>query len=219
MASDYIEPVAFRGHVGLRVRYYRRQREMTQKTLADRARINQGYLSSIEKGLRSPSPSTLQALAVALDVPPVVLLGSSRDHDAARPLETAELPLYGQIPAGPPGETQEQMEMFPVLRHLWAPQRYCLRLTYDSMEPTLKPADLVLVQARSDVNPAHVQGRICVCMVDGQSTLKRVFVEKRGEEIFVILRGDNPEQPPQVIDTSREFSIQGIVTHLVSRDL
>jgi hypothetical protein len=49
--------------------------------------------------------------------------------------------------------------------------------------------------------------------------LKRVFVEKRGRDVFVMLRGDNPELSPVMIDASQEFSIQGIVTHLVSRDL
>jgi len=111
------------------------------------------------------------------------------------------------------------MEMFPVLRHLWSPNRYCLRLSFDSMEPTLKPDDLVLVEYRPEVNPAHVQGRICACLVDGNPTLKRVSVERRQDTALIILRGDNPETPPIVIDDTREFSIQGIVTHLVSRAL
>ena len=39
---------------------------------------------------------------------------------------------------------QEQLEMFPVLRHQWSEDYYCLKLSYDSMEPTLKPGDIVL---------------------------------------------------------------------------
>ena len=111
------------------------------------------------------------------------------------------------------------MEAFPVLRHLWASDRYCLRLSYDSMEPTLKPGDLVLVQYRPSVNPEHVQGRICACLVDGLPTLKRVSVEQQGASRLVILRGDNPDVPPMVVGEEHDFSIQGVVTHLVSRDL
>jgi SOS-response transcriptional repressor LexA len=106
-----------------------------------------------------------------------------------------------------------------VLRHLCHPDYYCLRLTYDSMEPTLKPGDIVLVHYRPDVDPEHVQGRICACLVDGLPTLKRVSVESRNGDRLIILRGDNPDMAPVVIDSSREFSIQGIVVKLVSRDL
>jgi len=219
MCARYFEPPAFRGHIGQRIRYYRQRLGLKQTDLARRANVNQGFLSEIERGRRRPSPSSLRAIAVALDIPPAVLIGEGADHDAPQPLETYELPLFGTIPAGPPTESQEQMEMFPVLRHLWDPDRYCLRLTFDSMEPTLKPGDLVLVQYRPNVNPEHVQGRICACLVDGTPTLKRVSVERQRGTSLVILRGDNPEVPPFVIDDTHEFSIQGVVTHLVSRGL
>ena len=75
--------------------------------------------------------------------------------------------------------------MFPVLRHLWAPDQYCLRLSWDSMEPTLK----------------------------------RVTVEWRREDRIIVLRGDNPRGSPMLIDSSRDFSIQGIVRQIVCREL
>ena len=109
--------------------------------------------------------------------------------------------------------------MFPVLQHQWSPVHYCLRLTYDSMEPTLKPGDIVLVHYRPDVSAEHVQGRICACLVDGQPTLKRLTVEKRGVRPIIILRGDNPQVAPQLIDDQVDFSIQGVVIQIVSRVL
>lgn len=219
MASEYVEPPAFRGHIGQRIRLYREKMGLNQTALARRAGVNQGFLSEIERGRRRPSPSSLQALAVALDVPPAALIGEGADHDAPQPLETRELPLFGTIPAGPPTQSQEQMEMFPVLRHLWGRDRYCLRLSFDSMEPTLKPGDIVLVHYRPGVNPEHVQGRICACLVDGLPTLKRVSVERRQGMLLVVLRGDNPEVAPMVVDESLDFSIQGVVARLVSREL
>jgi len=193
-------PPVFRGHIGQRIRYYRLQAELTQKELATQAGVNQGFLSEIERGRRKPSPSSLKALAVALNLAPAVLIGETLEHDTPQPLETRDLPLFGTIPAGPPTHSEEQMEMFPVLRHLWAPNRYCLRLSFDSMEPTLKPGDLVLVEYRPDVDPEHVQGRICACLVDQTPTLKRVSVERRQDRLLVILRGDNPVIPPIVVD-------------------
>jgi SOS-response transcriptional repressor LexA len=219
MASPHDVSPAFRGHIGQRIRYFRQRAGLKQIELAHKARVNQGFLSEIERGRRRPSPTSIHALAVALDVPPAVLIGEGLDHDAPQPLLTREVPLFGSIPAGPPTESQEQMEMFPVLRHLWARDRYCLRLSFDSMEPTLKPGDLVLVDYRPNVNPEHVQGRICACLLDGLPTLKRVSVEKQRARVLIILRGDNPDVPPIVVDDTREFSIQGVVTTLVGRDL
>lgn len=204
---------------GARIRRRRLELGMTQAELASAAKVNQGYLSQIERGIAQPSPRLVDVLAIALSVPQGVIMGAGEDHDAPQPLQTRRLPLLGSIPAGPPAQSQEQLEMFPVLRHLWSADYYCLRLTFDSMEPTLKPGDIVLVHYRPDVDPEHVQGRICACLLDGQSTLKRVTVEHRGGQRIIILRGDNPSHTPVLVDESREFSIQGIVLRIVEREL
>lgn len=205
--------------IGARIHRLREEQGITQATLAATAGVNQGYISEIERNLVKPRRRTLDALASALNMPKGVLIGGGIEHDTPQPLETRELPLFGSIPAGPPSESQEQLEMFPVLRHQWSPDHFCLRLSFDSMEPTLKPGDIVLVHYRPDVEPELVQGRVCACLIDGQPTLKRVTVERRGKERIVILRGDNPRVPPVLIDRSRDFSIQGIVIRLVCREL
>jgi SOS-response transcriptional repressor LexA len=87
------------------------------------------------------------------------------------------------------------------------------------MEPTQKPGDLVLVEYRPGVNPVHVQGRICACLIDGLPALKRIFVERRGGSSLIVLRGDNPDVPPLVVDDTQDFTIQGVVTHVVDRAL
>lgn len=204
---------------GARLRALRRQRGLTQTELAALADINQGYLSAIERGERVPRRPMRVALAQALDVAETLLVGAGEGHDAAQPLETRDLPLFGTVPNGPPAVSQEAAEHFPVLRHLWAPDRYCLRCEFDSMEPTLKRGDIILVEYRPDANPEFVQGRICVCLVEGQSTLKRVSVERRGGQRCVILRGDNPESPAMVVDPRGDLSIQGVAINLVSRPL
>lgn len=205
--------------LGGRIAALRREQSLTQTQLAAKANVNQGYLSSIERGDRVPRPGTVRAVAIALGVPEAVLLGAGEGHDAPQALETRELPLFGAIPNGPPAESQEQLEMFPVLRHLWHPDRYCLRCEFDSMEPTLKRGDIILVDYRAGVDPEFVQGRICACLVDGGPTLKRVSVERQGERRLFILRGDNPTVPPRIIDETSEFTIQGVAVCLVSREL
>ncbi|MCB9858167.1 MAG: LexA family transcriptional regulator [Phycisphaerales bacterium] len=213
------DPAFLGATVGERIRQLRHRRGWTQMQLSAEANVNQGYLSAIERGQRAPRAGTLKAIAVALDVPEAILLGEGEGHDAPRTLDMRELPLFGSIPNGPPAESQEQLEMFPVLRHLWHTDRYCLRCEFDSMEPTLKRGDLILVEYRPGASPEFVQGKICACLVDGRPTLKRVSVEYRESEILVILRGDNPASPPIVVDQSRDFSIQGVAVCLVSREL
>lgn len=205
--------------LGVRIREVRQKQGLTQTQLAAAAGVNQGYLSSIEKSTRIPRRDTVRAIAVALGVPEAILLGEGEDHDAPQALETRELPLFGTIPNGPPSTSQEQLEMFPVLRHLWHADRYCLRCEFDSMEPTLKRGDIILVDYRPEVDPEFVPGKICACLVDGQPTLKRVSVERQRGRRLIILRGDNPRVPPTIIDETTEFSIQGIAVCLVSREL
>ena len=205
--------------LGARVRRHRKALRMTQVALAKAARINQGFVSEIERDRRRPSRNTIHALSVALDIPEAVLLGAGTDHDNPQPVEVLNLPLLGSIPAGPPASSQEQMQLFPVLRHLWSPDHYCLRLTFDSMEPTLKPGDIVLVHYRPAVDPQLVQGRICACLVDGEPVLKRVWVDRQNDQPVVILRGDNPAIQPMIVGPDRDLSIQGVVTSLVNRAL
>ncbi len=205
--------------MGQRIRRRRKQLRLSQMELSRQAHINQGYLSEIERDRRRPKRKVLDALAAALGLPPAILVGAGTGHDAPQPYEASRLPLFGSVPAGPPGESQEQLELLPVLCHLWAPDRYCLRLAYDSMEPTLKPGDIILVQYRPDVNPEHVQGKICACLIDGEPTLKRVSVSIRRDQRIIILRGDNPAAPSIVVDDTSDFSIQGVALTLVSREL
>jgi transcriptional regulator with XRE-family HTH domain len=55
--------------VGSQIRRLRQERGLTLTTLADRSGLNLGYLSQVENDKASPSLETLQALALAIDVP------------------------------------------------------------------------------------------------------------------------------------------------------
>ena len=204
---------------GQRIKRRRQELGMNQVALARAVGLTQGFLSAIETGRRQPSAKAIERLAQVLDTPPSVIVGENEAHDNPQPFEPEDLPLCGSIPAGPPSQTQEQAETWPVLKHLWNPDYYCLRLAFDSMEPTLKPGDIVLVHYRPEVDPIHVQGKVCACLVDGQTTIKRVIVEQQHGQQAIVLRGDNPDVSPTRIDPSQEFSIQGVVIKLVSREL
>ena len=67
---------------GLVVRDRRVEAGMTQQRLADLALISRNYVSDVERGLKSPTLSTVQRLATALEVEPHVLVkAAERVHD------------------------------------------------------------------------------------------------------------------------------------------
>lgn len=201
------------------LREHRRRLGWSQRRLAERAGIAQSAYSRFETGARRPSLEQLRALARALGVGAAELIGESREHDRPQALDVRLVPLLGDVPAGPPSAVEATGETHPVLRHLAGRERYVLRARGRSMAPEIKHGDLVLVEYLENARPEDLQGRICVCSLNGESTMKRVFVERRGRRTAVVLRGDNPETEPLVVSDSDDFRILGRVIAVVGRDL
>ena len=61
--------------IGLTIRALRRERGLSQETLAALAHIDRSYMSSVERGLRNVSVLNVARIAAALDVPVRDLLG------------------------------------------------------------------------------------------------------------------------------------------------
>ena len=56
-------------HIGKKIQYYRKQKEHTLKSLADKAGVTPSLLSQIEKGSANPSINSLKLISTALNVP------------------------------------------------------------------------------------------------------------------------------------------------------
>ena len=54
--------------LGMRIRYLRKQKGMSQLDLALEAEINKNYISDLERGCRNPSILILEKIAKALEV-------------------------------------------------------------------------------------------------------------------------------------------------------
>ncbi len=67
---------------GHAVRAVREQRGLTQEGLAEVASLNRSYLGEIERGLVTPSLSTINKLAVALGITASDLISRSESHSA-----------------------------------------------------------------------------------------------------------------------------------------
>ena len=54
--------------LGARIRYLRQQKNMSIETLALEAGINRNYLGDLERGIRNPTVTVLNKIAMALDI-------------------------------------------------------------------------------------------------------------------------------------------------------
>ena len=68
--------------LGSRIQFYRKQRQLSQAALAEKADISITFLSQIERGLKYPTPETLSGLVNALGVEAYELF-----HDEDAPAE------------------------------------------------------------------------------------------------------------------------------------
>ncbi|MFE3122380.1 helix-turn-helix domain-containing protein, partial [Streptomyces hydrogenans] len=91
--------------VGGRIAAMRRARRLTQTALAERAFVSLAMVKAVERGARTPSDVTLEAIAAALHTEPSNLVyehtGTGRSIHAALPKISAILAAY-DIPPGPP---------------------------------------------------------------------------------------------------------------------
>lgn len=55
--------------LGMRIRYLRTQKKLSQEDLALEAGVNKNYLSDLERGNRNPTVEVLNKIAKALDIP------------------------------------------------------------------------------------------------------------------------------------------------------
>lgn len=207
------------------VRRARRRAQLTQYELARKLGCTDSYIAKIETGKAYPATDFLVRLfeelkiderrlvSVALPqaLKPIlekVLQGLHRGKRALRPL-----PIFGEIVAGSPAETERKpIGEFEVLPETWSLYRYALRVSGDSMTPTIQPGDLVLVD--TSLHPR--QNDIIACMLGGEATLKRYI--KRGT--VILLKADNPAFSDIIPVTSTDdFRIEGVVLKIIERNL
>ncbi len=126
---------------------------------------------------------------------------------------TAEIPLFGSIPAGfGRDREQESGECIPVTIDSigFKPTRntFALRVSGDSMiGKHICDGDIVVLEHGPDPRP----GQIVAALIDGKSTLK-TYVVKSGK---AFLKAENPKFPDLI--PSEELMIQGVFKALIRR--
>ncbi len=124
------------------------------------------------------------------------------------------LPLYGQIPAGPPQEFQataaESTAVFDQAILGFHPREGCflLKVRGDSMKDAgILSGDTVVIEP----NPNPHAGQIVAALIDGESTLKRL-VRVKGRWFLKAENAAYPELHPRA-----DLVIQGVVRTVVRK--
>jgi repressor LexA len=128
-------------------------------------------------------------------------------------IRIADVPIYGQIPAGMSTLSEQIIEGHVSLDARSANvsnngRIFALRVRGDSMIGAhIVDGDIVILEDRKDVQ----NGDIVAGLIDGETTLKRYVVE-HGRPY---LKAENPRYPD--LTPARELRIQGIMVSLVRK--
>ena len=187
--ADKIASFAQRLRKGLDVR------QMTQTELSKLSHISKSSISRYLKGDWEGKQSAVYALANALDVTEAWLMGYDVPMDASTPAIPAGFdPLpkkrrvhrVGQIACAEPILAEENIEGYDEIPADWDAD-FTLICRGDSMEPRIKDRDVVAIHSQ----PMVENGEIAAVLIDGEATLKRVFLF----DDHIELRAENPTFP------------------------
>lgn len=111
-----------------------------------------------------------------------------------------DLPVMGEIAAGPAVETNEAvLDVVSIRRSMLKgdiSEYVCLRVNGNSMEPDIINNDIVIIRKSNDWE--RLNGRICAVRIDGSITLKKLSMDDRRK--LILLLPINESYAPIVID-------------------
>jgi phage repressor protein C with HTH and peptisase S24 domain len=221
----------FNTDINLRIKMIREQKSLTQQQFAEYLGMAQGFLSELERGRYKPRKPLLLAISYLYKINYEWLItGKGEKEEAEKPLILREPEIkYNEssttydefvyvpqmkslISAGGGLIPDTMIEMKIAFRRDWIQRKgnpenmSLIRATGDSMEPTLKPGDIVLIDhSRNDVDP---HGGIYAIAVDGQIMIKRLQILYPSKKIKII--SDNAKYESTEVD-SDHLNINGKV--------
>ncbi|MDT3369676.1 MAG: translesion error-prone DNA polymerase V autoproteolytic subunit [Bacteroidota bacterium] len=123
-----------------------------------------------------------------------------------------EIPLIGGVKAGFPSPAQDFIAQAIdlnkyIIKHPAA--TYFALVNGVSMDTDLSEGDLLVVDRSLDPQ----DGKITVCFVDGEFTVKKIRIEKDR----CLLVPSNPDYPVIEVNKDNDFTIWGIVTYVIKK--
>lgn len=162
---------------------------MTQREVASLLNITASAYSNYEQGTRLPDILMLKKLAAIFGVSLDVITGDKPLNES----KGIKIPVLGVIPAGTPIEAVEDILDYEDISEDMARRGnyFALKVRGDSMLPTVKDGDVVIVRQQEDAE----SGQICVVMINGyDATLKEIKKEPNG--IWILPHNPNSDFKP-----------------------
>ena len=183
-----------------RVRELRIRAGLQQKELAILAGVSHPTVSDWETGKKNPSGERLKKLSQIFGVDNATILGYDPLYI---PIQRNAVPIVGEIACGTPITAEENIEGYADVPD-GIRADFALICKGDSMEPTFKTGDIVLIRKQPDVE----DGQIAAVSIDGEATLKHVYHQQDG----FLLVADNPAYSPIYAraDSDKEIIVHGL---------
>ena len=176
-----------------RIRARRIELGLTVEELAKKMGYkDKSSISKIENGKADIPQSKVIAFARALNTTTAYLMGIDTEKERSIPAgfqplpKRDRIPRVGQIACGTPILAEENVEAYDEVPSEWHAD-FTLLCQGDSMEPKIKDGDVVAIHSQ----PMVENGEIAAVLIDGEATLKRVFLF----DDHIELRAENPTFP------------------------
>lgn len=199
-----------------RIKELRKSKKLTMSELGELVGgLAQSTISLYESGKRQPDQATLIKIADFFGVTVDYLLGREPSEDDKRIQSIGGftvpdkylIPVVGQVVAGKPVESPENIEGYVYIEHKNAQDYFALRVSGDSMiNAGIVPGALLIVHKQNTAN----NGDIIVASVDGESTVKRY--KENASAVF--LMPENSAYNPILITEKTAFYIFGKVVEV-----
>ena len=176
-----------------RIRARRIELGLTVEELAKKMGYkDKSSISKIENGKADIPQSKVIAFARALNTTTAYLMGIDTATERSIPAgfqplpKRDRIPRVGQIACGTPILAEENVEAYDEVPSDWHAD-FTLLCQGDSMEPKIKDGDVVAIHSQ----PMVENGEVAAVLIDGEATLKRVFLF----DDHIELRAENPTFP------------------------
>ena len=193
MCYDTSERGEYMSTIYERIRARRIELGLTVEELAKKMGYkDKSSISKIENGKADIPQSKVIAFARALNTTTAYLMGIDTAKERSipagfRPLPKRDrIPRVGQIACGTPILAEENVEAYDEVPSDWHAD-FTLLCQGDSMEPKIKDGDVVAIHSQ----PMVENGEVAAVLIDGEATLKRVFLF----DDHIELRAENPTFP------------------------
>ena len=193
MCYDTSERGEYMSTIYERIRARRIELGLTVEELAKKMGYkDKSSISKIENGKADIPQSKVIAFARALNTTTAYLMGIDTAKERSIPAgfqplpKRDRIPRVGQIACGTPILAEENVEAYDEVPSDWHAD-FTLLCQGDSMEPKIKDSDVVAIHCQ----PMVENGEVAAVLIDGEATLKRVFLF----DDHIELRAENPTFP------------------------